>query len=87
MPSEQQLRREEDVSLALRLQKLELGQDSLQALVASMKTDLKLNTQSTHDLLQAWHSSRSTVGFIRGCAIFAASLLAVWAGISKLWGH
>lgn len=70
----------DDVETALRFQKLEME-------VSALRADLAANTAVTEKLLAAWEGSNATLSFIKGCAIFGASVLAIWAGIRNLMGH
>lgn len=73
-------RREQDLENALRHQEFEHR-------LTALEQNLSKNTAATEKLLAAWESSNATVAFIKGCAIFAAAVVATVTGITKLWGH
>lgn len=68
------------MEVALRMQRLELE-------LLAVKTDLNKNTEATKELLAAWNTSTGSLSFIKGCAIFGASVAGMYVAISKLWGH
>ena len=69
-------RREHDVEIALRLQKLEIGQEKLCG-------DLAANTAATKELLEAWKGSRWLLGLVRGGALLTIALGGAWAVLTK----
>lgn len=73
-------RREHDLEIALRLQKLEIGMLELQQSLAK-------NTLATTDLLLAWNSSKWFLGLVKVGAATVVGLAAGWAVLSKWWGH
>ncbi len=69
-----QNRREDDMEIALRLQKLELEMQAL-------KSDLEANTKATQDLLVAWNGSKFTVNLVKKTAavgLFVLGGVAAW---------
>ncbi len=69
-----------DMETALRLQRLEDR-------VETLTDKLDKNTLITEKILAAWEGSNATVSFIKGCAIFGAAVVAIVAGVNKIWGH
>lgn len=68
------------MEVALRMQRLELE-------LIAVKKDLNTNTEATRELLAAWNTSTGSLSFIKGCAIFGASVAGIYVAASKIWGH
>lgn len=69
-------RREADMEIALRLQKLELEMEAL-------TSNLEANTKATQDLLVAWQGSKFTVNIVKKSAAIGLFLLAIVAAWQK----
>ena len=76
MPTTHNERREDDMEIALRLQKLELEMEALTA-------NLEANTKATQDLLLAWQGSKFTVNVVKKTAAVGLFFLAVVAAWHK----
>lgn len=73
-------RREQDMEIALRLQKMELEMEAL-------REDLSKNTEATKELLEAWKASKFTLNLAKSGAAIATAGLGLYMAFQKVWGH